>query len=512
MDLWRINEREKKQQQHRFNANTSLDWRQRPAVAARKHAKCWCFFDVETTGPSLRQHFVCALGLAIVALGHDDAEPMLLTSQKWFIRPPDPHRHWDRSTLQQFWLQPKTRALYERVRQELDSPRAVEPHIAMCEFVAMCRYAAQHQAHEATLMSDTSGFDFSWLYYYLSHFGPPHCASPTLLFGTYKPVRDITSYFAGVSGAMHARYPHRLSMQRARLDEHEWHAFARRVQCPLYDHDPEHDAVHVALRSAWIVWRIECQHKTSSEKQSSLSCSRDSMSPPLAQSKQELHWSQSGGLSPVLRLQSSNSGYDSDHSGQSIDSMSSWSRVSSDDGETTSDSSSDASGGVDTALQMAFVVRTDLRMRQTKVSAHCARAALAAIARLSQHQESFASAASSASNSSSSQHRRDLRRAKPQRSLADVQDAPETVIDAEDCAGEDDNDLVPLQLLRRIDSMQRYRAPDAATLQHIRDAARQYKLNYHLLHDERSNAPTVLAVGPASADSLQKLLHELRKL
>jgi len=99
-----------------INAHNSLDWRAKaPPPSPPKHERCWCFFDVETTGPSLRDHFLCALGIAIVALGDANSEPVLLTSQKWFIRPPDAHRQWDRKTLGEFWLQPQTRPLYDRI-------------------------------------------------------------------------------------------------------------------------------------------------------------------------------------------------------------------------------------------------------------------------------------------------------------------------------------------------------------------------------------------------------------
>ena len=225
----------------------------------KKYNKCWCFFDVETTGPSLERHFMPALGLAIVALGdaRNGTEPVLLASHKWFIKPPDSRRQWDEATLRDFWLRSKTRPLYERVCAQLLSPSAVDARTAMREFVDLCRHAAKHMSRDATVLSDTSGFDFSWLYYYMSHYGPADCPSPSMLFGKHKHVRDISSYFAGSCSNIGARYPHRAAMRRHGIDENEWHSFARRVNCPLYDHDPEHDAVHIALRSAWLMWKIE---------------------------------------------------------------------------------------------------------------------------------------------------------------------------------------------------------------------------------------------------------------
>ena len=444
--------------QARADAHSSLDWRVRrtpsPSPSVSKFAKCWCFFDVETTGQSLRHNFVCALGLAIVALGEGSREPVLLTSKKWFIRPPDPHRQWDPYTLREFWLHPKRRAFYERVCHKLDSPSGVDARVAMSEFVAICCHTAKNRADEATLLSDTSGFDFSWLYYYLSHFGPADCSSPSHLFGSYKPVRDITSYFAGVSGSMHARYPHRWAMRAAGLDEREWHRFARRVRCPQYDHDPEHDAVHIALRSAWIAWRLEQQPQrtVADDATGSPATRRLRLSSQMARS--DAQYDRPEPLSAPPRLQHT-SGSD---------------RRSSTD---LSEQNVEHDG-----LRMAFVIRTDLRMRRNKIAAHCAKSALAAIARL-------ASIDASDSDCSDDVH----------------------------CSDEDDcDDNRTFDLLRRVDRMQRYRAPDAATLHRVRDAARHGKLNYHLLHDERSNAPTVLAVGPASAASLQSVLCGLKAL
>jgi len=349
----------------------------------------------------------------------------------------------------------------------------------MCEFVALCRYAAQHQAQQITLVSDTSSFDFSWLYYYLSQFGPANCTSPSLLFGQYKPVRDISSYFAGVAGAMQARYPHRKAMRVAKLSEHDWHSFARRVRCPMYDHDPEHDAVHVALRSAWIIWRLE-RSQTTSAVERHIGRKLPRSAPPRLQRPRD----------------SGSSGSDTG------DTSADWFVV--DDDNSDNDEHRDTCGdrghnriamhlenrtasGQDSLLGLAFVIRTDLRMPNTKIAAHCAKAALAAAARLPQ--------SISLTNVASLEQQNSLQ--------GDDDNQSES---------EDSANVTLVDVLRRIDQMQRYRAPDAATLHRVRDTARQAKLNYHLLHDERSNAPTVLAVGPASAVSLRAVLHDLRKL
>lgn len=233
-------------------------------------SRCLCFFDVEASGPSLRDHFVPCLGLAIVCLGQGKNEPRILFRKKWYITPPTPHRSWDERTLREFWLQPAIAPFYNNICHILSHnvplqngfSLVVDPYRAMSEFVAVCRLATCEGQCEVTLMSDTSGFDFSWLYYYLSHFGPPDCSSPSYLFGMYKPVRDITSYFAGFGGDLNARYAHRSAMQKLGLYERDWKYFARRAHCPPYDHDPEHDAAHVGLRSAWIMWCMEQYNTT----------------------------------------------------------------------------------------------------------------------------------------------------------------------------------------------------------------------------------------------------------
>lgn len=199
-------------------------------------------------------------------------EPYLVCSRKWYVLPPPrnehvgnlPSRTWHPDTLKQFWLQPSNRALYAQVLHAMmpESGIAVDAYRAMREFIGMCRAATNGGRTECTLFSDTSGFDFSWLSFYLSHYGPADCASPSYLFGEYRPVSDVSSFFAGFALSMpgdrsrKARYPHLEAMRRLGLAESDWLAYAEREHVPPYDHDPEHDATHVGLRSAWIMWSM----------------------------------------------------------------------------------------------------------------------------------------------------------------------------------------------------------------------------------------------------------------
>lgn len=357
----------------------------------QKKKQYWCFFDVEATGPSLRDHFVPCIGLAVVEV-FTHCPPKLITKKKWFMKPPDSRRSWDQETVTKFWMQPKTRNFYYHVRSVLESEKAVEPQRAMSEFVAICRSFGS----SATLFSDTSGFDFSWLHYYLSHFfasGSLGSASsilsscqPSTLFGFHKPVRDISSFFAGVSNQMSARYPHSDTMRCVGIDEQEWRDFARLSGCPQYDHDPENDAAHVALRSAWIVWRIGTLKKeggksSSSWRQRSLpfSGSAHSVSPSVSPSPNYL--SSSSPLPPSLNLQP----------------LTVKKRGESRERQTTTEESADRdkkkkmdkNRWMDklttektekaTATEKKgymFLVRTDLRLTQEETDEHCAKALL----------------------------------------------------------------------------------------------------------------------------------------
>jgi peptidyl-tRNA hydrolase len=315
-------------------------------------SRCMIFFDIETTGASLRDNFVPCLGIAVIAINDRDddplppivsaqpvpavppasavpsyyrdtttngeftasslwrgseqwrrqrqqqssayqhraertekadreqqqqqrmlrkaGEPYVVYSKKWFVHAPPREDHtnrlarsWDKATLDDFWYQRANQALYSQIVYALSQTGvAVDARTAMHEFVAVCTAATHGGRTECTLFSDTSGFDFSWLSYYLAHYGPEHCPSPAYVFGAYRPVRDVSSFFAGFALSMpgekskQARYPHREAMRRLGLSDADWAAFAERCKVPLYDHDPEHDAIHVGMRSAWIMWSM----------------------------------------------------------------------------------------------------------------------------------------------------------------------------------------------------------------------------------------------------------------
>lgn len=222
-----------------------------------------CFFDVEATGPSLVDHFVPCWGLAIVRVRRDARtkriceQPQLVRTRKWYMQPPDSARTWDPQTVANFWDQPANRHQYTTICTMLHTGSALPAARAVREFVNECR-----SFPNATLVADTASFDFAWLYFYLSTLfdqrrSRNRCVTPSTLFGEYRAVRDISSYFAGAAGQFDARYAHRAAMKKHRITQSEWRDYARRVHCPEHDHDPENDAAHIALRSTWLLWRLQ---------------------------------------------------------------------------------------------------------------------------------------------------------------------------------------------------------------------------------------------------------------
>jgi len=221
-----------------------------------------CFIDFEATGPSLTKHFVPCAGLAVVRLRRNAQTneicepPVLMRTRKWFMHPPDRARSWDPHTVAEFWNQNANRDQYYQICTMLHTGAALPATRAVSELVDECR-----SFPNATLVADTASFDFAWLYYYLSTLydqrHPKRCVTPSTLFNKYKAVRDISSYFAGVAGELHARYSHRAAMKAFGIHQSEWREYARSINCPEHDHDPEHDAAHIALRSTWLMWRLQ---------------------------------------------------------------------------------------------------------------------------------------------------------------------------------------------------------------------------------------------------------------
>lgn len=243
------------------NSNSSnRDARSHSALAteAKETMAHYIFVDIETTGPNLYKNYMPCFAIAVVRVVYNSAgkickEPKLVHKKKWFVfAPPNTGKGWDQNTLQEFWLK-KNKSLYDKIFLKFQQQLACSPQQAMLEFVNTCR-----QFCNPVLCSDTAAFDFQWIDYYLSHYYPSNGTGITAatLFGTYKAVKDISSYFSGVAGILESRYPHESAMKKHNIDKKEWKDYAKRVNCPKHNHDPENDATHIALRSCWLMWRL----------------------------------------------------------------------------------------------------------------------------------------------------------------------------------------------------------------------------------------------------------------
>lgn len=454
---------------HEHSGRQAASWKDRQRQHRYQHGaqvkQYWCFFDVEATGPSLRDHFVPCIGVAIVELCCDRTtgrllQPKLVQRKKWYMKPPDASRTWDAQTVVKFWQKPAIRHFYEHVRLMLQSDAAVQPSEAMGELVALCRqYSSKLRNSSATLLSDTSGFDFAWLYYYLSHFGPGD-TSPSTLFGYYKPVRDITSYFAGVSGSLDSRYPHHKTMESGGISEQEWREFARSVNCPPHNHDPENDAAHVALRSAWIVWRLDALKQQAKEAERERGDWRSRSFGHLPNAFERKTPSPSAATAEFAVTTASVAIKKHERNGGSSPEDSCSDGDSGQSGHVRTNDTVDEKVGADAKVAaksnkiIALLVRTDLRLSEQKVLSDCAKASVDLL-----------------------------------------------------CAPTDDAETNKTMLRCQ---RTRYRAADAATLLQAEQAAKQAGVNCALHTDRRSGVPTVLALGPTSAARLASIVGNLK--
>ena len=155
-------------------------------------------FDIENTGPSLKNHAIVQIGLKVFEATKARKS---LDEFQILINVPE-NRGWDTQCEQEFWNSTLGLIL---MKQQIQSKQGYEPKEAMTHFqnylFHVFKKYSNNDIRRIRLVSDTVSFDTCWINYYLDYYLdalPLH-----LVFGKFKDVLETGSYVQGRSGINH---------------------------------------------------------------------------------------------------------------------------------------------------------------------------------------------------------------------------------------------------------------------------------------------------------------------
>lgn len=155
-------------------------------------------YDVESTGRSLKHHFMPDIGLSVVNVPE---ERVVATFQSYVAQPEG--RGWEPRCLEEFWLQEKNKQIYEQLLAGIKTAPPPEKVV-----LALVQFVREHAPkNRTTVVSDTAGYDHAWLDLLLADH-PEQLSTQYLLDGSYRTPRDLNSMMLGAS-----RYPTLLHLQ-----------------------------------------------------------------------------------------------------------------------------------------------------------------------------------------------------------------------------------------------------------------------------------------------------------
>jgi hypothetical protein len=210
--------------------------------------------DIETTGPNCMKHWMPEMGAAFWKIG--DKEP--ISTFYRCMSSPSPTHGWSPRTLNDFWNNPAKGVdgltpfkAYTRRRRA--NPE-VTPTVAMNEFVAYARWIDAHlePGEELIIVVDTAAFDTTFINVYLGSAMPEGPESLPELFGSYRAVRDITSFYFGMGGKLGFQGSESVALAAIEASKMpEW------VQKYAHNHDPMSDANAIAAAASFILSKGE---------------------------------------------------------------------------------------------------------------------------------------------------------------------------------------------------------------------------------------------------------------
>jgi len=212
--------------------------------------------DIETSGPSVTEHRVLAIGGAIVAVKDAAVVRTFLTihndvpTVESNVLPPN----WDLRTFTEFWTSPDKGdgtmtplMLLQRTAVEMADTKS---EVEMTQALAAWLRQAFHDFPDAIIVVDTVSFDTSFLNYLLAK----HTDLPNLLYakGKYRTVRDLYSWAYGLAGRSFGQAKDgggvKLACQRLGIEPPDE---------AMHNHNPVNDATYIATAAALLCRAIE---------------------------------------------------------------------------------------------------------------------------------------------------------------------------------------------------------------------------------------------------------------
>lgn len=194
--------------------------------------------DVETAGRNHTLNFMTRIGARLIL---QETGAVCATFRSYLAQPAG--TQWERRCIEQFWLKHPQHYRDTKLALRSEPP---PPSLVMSTFVDWARNCARAVGVDnLVVVSDTAGFDVGWLDHCM-----PDGLSMLYLFGAYKPVRDVTSFYLGVAHST------------PRMDE--WNAEEAahaRLGIPYVkiprDHAPENDARAIGTAAANVFNHLE---------------------------------------------------------------------------------------------------------------------------------------------------------------------------------------------------------------------------------------------------------------
>jgi hypothetical protein len=202
--------------------------------------------DVETTGPNVVKNFMPEFGVSFWKIG--DQRP--LDSRHFSLMQPE-NTEWDPKTKEEFWDNPlkgvdkKTPPMVNFKQRQLDfPPRSIA--LAMDQFVLFARLCDVAAKGQMIIVVDTADFDTTEMNYYLAMW--TNVPSLTLLFGSYRSVRDIDSFYYGVGGFLKFWGAEEVAQRGIGIV-----AFPAWVEEFRATHNPKDDAEYIGAKASYVL-------------------------------------------------------------------------------------------------------------------------------------------------------------------------------------------------------------------------------------------------------------------
>ena len=226
--------------------------------------------DAETTGQSVctspsgrrQKHAMIELGAAVVRSG--DLPTKVLATFEGFMKIPD-DATWCATTVARFWA----RTPESRATKELAEACTIDPTETMTAFVLFLDRVFEDYAngdpYRITFVTDTNGFDTTWIDHYLAIY--TERGNLSNFFSTYRPVLDTSSYNFGAAQT-DGVYRFDVASASGRCSDEEQvrvHLqIPREIASPYaHTHRAVHDALHIGITHVIVESAVtEARHET----------------------------------------------------------------------------------------------------------------------------------------------------------------------------------------------------------------------------------------------------------